>query len=138
MMSIKKGLSIAAALSLFGVYASPARADKIDGDWCHVDGRHFTINYRDLTTPQGHHVVGDYGRHFFSYVVPDGEKDSGHTIQMALVNEQTVHWRVSGSDAAAPPQVFKRCEQVSQLPAIFLAMSLAFRADGNRAVGAAT
>jgi hypothetical protein len=138
MMSIKKGLSIAATLSLFAVYASPARADKIDGDWCHVDGRHFTINYRDLTTPEGHHVVGDYGRHFFSYVVPDGEKDSGHTIQMALVNEQTVHLRVSGSDAATPPQVFKRCEQVSELSAIFLAINLAFRADGNRAVDAAT
>jgi hypothetical protein len=136
MISIRKRLSIAAALSLLAFYASPARADKIDGDWCHIDGRHFTINYRDLTTPEGHHVVGDYGRHFFSYVVPEGEKDSGRTIQMALVNEQTVHLRVSGGDAAAPPQVFKRCEQVSELSAFSLAINLAFRADGERAVDA--
>jgi hypothetical protein len=93
--------------------ATPALADKIDGDWCHVDGRHFTINYHDLTTPAGHHVQGDYGRHSFSYVVPDGEPDFGSTVQMMLVNEQTVQLRIIGKDA--PIQTFKRCEQVSQL-----------------------
>jgi hypothetical protein len=116
MISRTKALSIAATLAVLAVYASPARADKIDGDWCHLDGRHFTINYRDLITPGGHHVTGDYGRHSFSYVVPDGEPDSGHTINMMLVNEQTVHLRINGADAAAPPQIFKRCEQVSELP----------------------
>jgi hypothetical protein len=95
--------------------ATPALADKIDGDWCHVDGRHFTINYHDLTTPGGHHVVGDYGRHSFSYVVPEGEPDSGATVQMMLINEQTVQLRISGKDA--PLQTFKRCEQVSEYSA---------------------
>jgi hypothetical protein len=116
MMLRTKALSIAGTLTVLAVLTSPARADKIDGDWCHLDGRHFTINYRDLTTPGGHHVTGDYGRHSFSYVVPDGEPDSGRTINMMLVNEQTVHLRVSGGDVAAPPQVFKRCEQVSEVP----------------------
>jgi hypothetical protein len=116
MKSRTKALSIAAALAVLAICASPARADKIDGDWCHLDGRHFTINYRDLITPGGHHVTGDYGRHSFSYIVPDGEPDSGHTINMMLVNEQTVYLRINGTDAAAPPQVFKRCEQVSELP----------------------
>jgi hypothetical protein len=116
MKSRTKAIATAATLAFLAVCASPARADKIDGDWCHLDGRHFTINYRDLTTPGGHHVTGDYGRHSFSYVVPDGEPDSGHTVNMMLVNEQTVHLRISGGDAAAPTQVFKRCEQVSELP----------------------
>jgi hypothetical protein len=116
MMSRMKALSLATTLTALAVCASPARADKIDGDWCHLDGRHFSINYRDLTTPGGHHVTGDYGRHSFSYVIPDGEPDSGRTVNMMLVNEQTVHLRINGADAAAPPQVFKRCEQVSELP----------------------
>lgn len=103
------GAIVAAGLALL---SSPALADKIDGDWCHVDGRHFSINYHDLTTPGGHHVVGDYGRHSFSYIVPEGEPDSGLTVHMQLVNEQTVYLRVGGN-VEAPPQIFKRCEQVS-------------------------
>jgi hypothetical protein len=110
-----KALLSVAMLSVLSIYASPARADKIDGDWCHLDGRHYSINYRDLTTPDGHHITGDYGRHSFSYVIPDGEPNSGHTVSMRLVNEQTVHLWISG-DAAGEPQVFKRCEQVSELP----------------------
>ncbi len=101
--------------------STPALADKIDGDWCHVDGRHFTINYHDLTTPGGHHVLGDYGRHSFSYVVPEGEPDSGATVEMMLVNEQTVQLKVSGNNS--PPQTFKRCEQVSEYHLIPLASS---------------
>jgi hypothetical protein len=57
---------------------------------------------------------------------------------MALINEQTVHLRVSGGDAAAPPQVFKRCEQVSDSSAFILAISRAFPTDGERTVDAAS
>ena len=50
--------------------------------------------------------------HSFEYVAPSPEPDSGQTVFMRLVNEETVHLRRAVDPAAAaqaPVEVWTRC-----------------------------
>ncbi len=88
--------------------AGPAMADAIDGDWCHKDGRRFSIRGPQLVTPGGKKMEGNYSRHWFSYVVPTPEPGSGQTVYMRLLNENTVQTRL-GDENAANPETWIRC-----------------------------
>ena len=88
--------------------AGPAFADAIDGNWCHKDGRHFSIRGPEIVTPGGKQMEGNYSRHFFSYVAPAPEPGAGQTINMTLANENTVFLRL-GEASAATPEVWVRC-----------------------------
>ena len=106
---------VAAALGSLA-FTDLARADAIDGDWCHADGRRLSIRGPDLTTPGGRQIVGDYNRHGFVYVVPPGESGAGDKVMMTLLSETLMHSRQGGDDA--PVQVWNRCRPtVSALPA---------------------
>ncbi len=70
-----------AALGL-AMLAGPALADAIDGNWCHTDGRRFTIRGPEIVTPGGKRMEGNYSRHWFSYVAPAPEPGAGETIFM--------------------------------------------------------
>ena len=90
----------------------PVLADAIDGHWCFPGGKRMSIQGPAIITPGGSHIQGDYGRHFFSYVVPPADPGSGQTVSMALVNEDTVHLRIGTGPAYssdAPVQVWHRC-----------------------------
>jgi hypothetical protein len=91
-------------------FAAPALADRIDGDWCFPDGRHFTIDGPKITTATGQRLNGDSRRHFFSYVVPPPDAKAGAVVQMALADEETVHLSV-GSEG--PTETWKRCSPTS-------------------------
>lgn len=82
-----------------------ARADAIDGAWCH-EGLRLTISGPAIVTPGGTKTSGDYSRHAFSYVVPDSEPQPGSTITMRLLNEETMHLR-TGPDAQW--ETWRRC-----------------------------
>ena len=84
-----------------------ARADAIDGNWCHADGRRMTIRGPQIVTPGGTRMQGDYTRHSFAYVVPAGEPGNGETVSMVLLSEYLMHARQGGGDA--PVQVWNRC-----------------------------
>jgi hypothetical protein len=112
--------AVVAALTMT---AGGARADVIDGEWCHADGRHFSIKGPQIITPFGTHTEGNYSRHYFSYVVPPSDKPAGETVSMTLVNENTVNLRLgtgaaTGSNATATVvEVWRRCTPaVSALP----------------------
>ena len=90
--------------------ASAALADKIDGDWCAADGRHFSIKGPRIVTERGQSLTGDYRRHSFSYVLPPPESQAGATVEMALADEFTVYLRI-GSDG--PTETWKRCSPTS-------------------------
>jgi hypothetical protein len=105
-MSARYCKRVAAVLGLV-VLAAPALADAIDGDWCHNDGRRFSIRGPALVTPGGKHMEGDYGRHSFSYVVPAPEPGSGQTVFMVLVDENTVETRLGAETAKA--ETWIRC-----------------------------
>lgn len=90
--------------------ASPAWADAIDGDWCSTSSvAHFSIAGPNIVTPAGTETTGDYSRHAFSYVVPDGEPGAGKTIVMRLLNEEEVLVDVTSGE----PKLWRRCEVIS-------------------------
>jgi hypothetical protein len=100
-------MSFAAAAAAAAVLAAvPARADAIDGHWCAGDGRYLDIRGPALTTPGGRRVEGNYTRHGFAYVVPDGEPGSGASVVLTLVDDRTVH-RVAG--AGGGTEIWRRC-----------------------------
>ena len=101
---------IAAALAI-PLFAVPARADAIDGNWCSAEGLHVLIKGSSVTTPSGAQISGDYSRHNFSYTAQPGEADAGAKILMRLAGETRVYVSVDGK--GGEPQVWKRCEAVS-------------------------
>lgn len=106
-MSIRS-LPIATILAL--LCAGPAFADAIDGNWCHPDGRRFTIRGPAITTPGGNSLQGEYDRHHFSYPIPAAEPRAGETVFMTLMGEYLVHLRVGKDSASAGPiEEWKRC-----------------------------
>jgi hypothetical protein len=93
------------------VAAAPAWADKIDGTWCQPSGKHMAINGPDIVTPMGTRTKGAYDRHAFSYAVPAKEPDAGSTINMILIDEDTVLSRANASPGFGPGEadVWHRC-----------------------------
>ena len=98
---------LAFALPLLATLALPqaARADAIDGAWCHETSRRMVISGPSIVTPGGNRIEGEYGRHDFAYTVPPGEPGAGTRIRMVLMGETRV--RVQEGDAA--PVVLERC-----------------------------
>lgn len=103
-----------AALPFFAALAvlthtRPAHADVIDGNWCRPDGsQNISIHGPSVVTPNGAHLTGNYSRHAFSYTVPSKEAGAGSTVQMVLLNPDTVRI-VKGSSATANGEVWHRC-----------------------------
>ena len=85
---------------------SPALADAIDGDWCNA-GRHLAIEGPTIVTPGGRTIKGNYERHAFAYLAPEGEKEAGLQIFMVLLDEETMEFH-PGSESA-PGQIWRRC-----------------------------
>ncbi len=113
--AIRKFATLALLLALVllqSLWARQARADAIDGHWCHADGRLMSIAGPHIVTPQGSEIGGDYRRHFFTYHVPAAEPAAGTVVFMAQLNEQTIHVR-RGADLAtaeaAAPETWHRC-----------------------------
>lgn len=86
--------------------AGAARADVIDGAWCHEPTGRLTIDGPVIVTPSGSTTHGTYSRHYFSYVVPGGERNAGTTIEMRLLNEETMQMRAG---PGTPVQTWHRC-----------------------------
>jgi hypothetical protein len=111
-MPLHRLVGIVFCIAIYAAGASPARADAIDGHWCFPDGKRMSIQGPAIVTPGGSHIQGDYGRHFFSYVVPPADQGSGQIVSMALVNDDTVHLRIGTGPAYSsdgPVQVWHRC-----------------------------
>ena len=104
-MASRVRLAAVLGLALAG-FAGSARADKIDGSWCDTTGQRLTIDGPAIVTPGGNAITGDYNRHFFSYVAPAGEPNGGTTMQMRLLNEETMQRR-AGEGAVV--ETWHRC-----------------------------
>jgi hypothetical protein len=100
--------ALAAFLVLTGTI--PAAADAIDGNWCHPDGRRFSIRGPAITTPAGNHLQGNYDRHYFWYQIPPTEPRAGEIVFMTLMGEYLVHLRVGPTETSAGPiEAWNRC-----------------------------
>ncbi len=98
---------IAAAVAVLLMTTGPAVADRIDGDWCYKDGRHMTIDGAKIKTPGGTMMTGDYDRHGFRYVAPEGEPGAGAVISMVQLDDETINVIVGKAPAV---QVWNRCK----------------------------
>ena len=103
-MLVRSLCAVAVGLTALAV-AHPARADAIDGHWCHDDGRRFEINGPAIVTPGRNRIQGEYDRHYFTYIVPANEPMAGVTIDMTLMGETMVRLK----PANAPEETWRRC-----------------------------
>ena len=99
-------LAIAGAI---GFFPSIARADRIDGEWCHGTSS-FMIEGPHIVTPGGSQIQGLYTRHSFTYVVPASEPDAGSEVKMLLLNEEALQLIRAGG---AQPEIWQRCKVTS-------------------------
>lgn len=100
-------------LLILGLLTVPALADKIDGDWCNAKGQHFRIEGSSIETPAGIATTGDYGRHFFHYVAPQGDPDEGQAIDMALQSEELLFLHRTVNGETGPMEQWRRCQITS-------------------------
>jgi hypothetical protein len=98
-------------LALPALAPGAAWADRIDGHWCYRDGRQIGIQGPRVVTPGGRALLGDYDRHGFEYIVPDGETGAGERVTMAQRDEDTIHlWQDHATTPPdGPPQIWRRC-----------------------------
>jgi hypothetical protein len=102
---MKHSAALVLALMLAGLPAV-VRADAIDGQWCHPDGKRIEISGPRIRTPGGARIEGNYDRHAFSYVIPAAEAGAGGTVAMRLINDNVMHLR---PPASSEVQVWNRC-----------------------------
>ena len=92
---------------------APARADAIDGHWCHKDGRRMSIEGPAIVTPGGTSMAGDYDRHGFAYVVPAGEPGAGGRVTMDLESDDIIQLTLPALGPGPNPPVietWQRCD----------------------------
>ena len=106
------GAAVIGAACGIALLAMPGvvRADAIDGDWCHKNGKRLSIRGPAIVTPGGTAMTGDYDRHAFAYVVPPGEPGTGKRMVLVLVDEDTIEMG-EGVTRFSPrdPEIWKRC-----------------------------
>lgn len=104
-------LRLLVALTTIGVLLQTGigRADAIDGDWCSTDGMRMSISGEKITTPSGKRIQGNYSRHAFDYVVPEGEAGSGEFVNVILQSEYLAMSRQG--PAGGPPREWRRCKE---------------------------
>ena len=111
-MAPRRPVSVLAVAVAAVLAAGPARADRIDGEWCAADGRHISIDGPAIVTPGGNSLSGAYDRHGFAYTVPEGESGAGASVIMAQQNEGTIHVATDpspGQGAGPALEVWHRC-----------------------------
>lgn len=105
-MRIRIAAALAATVILLP--AAPARADRIDGNWCYKS-RHMTIDGPNIVTPGGTKMQGLYDRHGFEYTVPAGEADAGADVGMIQFDENTIQVTTSGNGRSRT-EIWNRCD----------------------------
>ena len=102
-------LKLLFASAAFVIMATTAMADAIDGDWCEKMGRHLNIDGPKIKTPGGNNITGDYERHGFTYIVPNGEVHASKTIRMQMQSEELMLLILPDGSI----EKWNRCEVVS-------------------------
>ena len=83
-----------------------AHADEIDGDWCSPDDtKRLSISGPKVITPSGNQITGNYGRHTFSYIAPEGDLQAGSTVFMRQLSEEQVQVAVDDGKS----ELWHRC-----------------------------
>lgn len=113
------GFAAMAMASLGGTVSG----DVLNGHWCAEDGRRIVIDGRNITTPDGTRVRGEYGAHHVVFLMPGtGGHSDRREADVILLSDNLAYIRVligEIEDHATPPEVRKHCEDTtsSLLPA---------------------
>jgi hypothetical protein len=104
-------LAVSVAVSVLAT--SAAHADAVDGHWCGANGKTFSIDGPNIVIPSGKAITGDYSRHGFRYVGPEGDPEEGQDIHMDLQSDDLLYlWRrIGGKDG--PVENWRRCQVTS-------------------------
>ena len=105
-----RGIAVAAFLCVF---AGPAFADAIDGDWCGPSDRHIAIKGPEITLPGGVKLSGTYHRHAFEYVAPAGDAHAGTAIHLQLLSEELMNFFRMKDGKPGEPELWHRCQVIS-------------------------
>jgi hypothetical protein len=105
-------LLLVVGASLFGGKA--ARADSIDGTWCHdKEARTMTIEGSKLIIDR-FVSVGQYSRHSFAADWPNPspqDPDAGSRVMMRLMGEMNLTYvKVRPNGETTPPEYWHRCQ----------------------------
>ena len=92
--------------------ATPAYADRIDGEWCSPKGS-LRIEGPKIRTPAGTDTTGRYTRHAFAYEPPPGDSDTGQMIVMQLLSEELMKLAHVKDGMPGPWEEWHRCNVTS-------------------------
>jgi hypothetical protein len=92
----------------------PALADRIDGDWCSLEGgKTLTIKGPSIRIPSGAEITGEYDRHAFRYIGPEGDPEAGQEIRMRIFSDDDMGLvRIVGG-APQPEEQWLRCKPIA-------------------------
>lgn len=95
-------------------FIQPALADRIDGDWCAVDGgKTLHIEGPAIRIPSGAEITGQYDRHAFRYIGPTGDPEDGQVIMMRIYGDDDMRLvRVIGGKPE-PEEQWRRCRPIA-------------------------
>lgn len=110
MRSLSRWSRLACGAAALTALATPALADRIDGEWCFAT-QSLQIDGPSIRTPGGSQIKGDYSRHGFAYVVPAPEPEAGAEISMHLLNEELM--TLSRRKPDKPDETWRRCKVTS-------------------------
>lgn len=110
MRELSSVLFLVAVIAAMLLSATPALADRIDGNWCFADGRHMSIDGPSIVTPGGAKMTGEYSRHGFEYTVPAGEAEAGSQVGMIQFDEYTIQVTTTPPGGAGRTEIWKRCD----------------------------
>ena len=108
MRSNVRPLGIVFAVGVMLTLSTPARADRIDGEWCHAS-QSLMIEGPKIRTPGGNQIQGDYSRHGFRYTVPASEPDAGSDIVMRQQSDE----QMTLMRKDKPDEIWRRCKVTS-------------------------
>jgi hypothetical protein len=94
--------------------ATAVRADQIDGEWCRAN-RSLSIDGPRMVTPGGQKIRGEYHRHGFHYIAPDGEHDAGSDITISQLSDDEMQLvrKAPGKPKPGPAASWHRCRVTS-------------------------
>ena len=96
------------------LWTVPAFADRIDGDWCALEGgKTLTIKGPWIRIPSGAEITGDYDRHAFRYMGPEGDPEAGQEIRMRIFSDDDMRLvRIVGG-SPQPEEQWLRCKPIA-------------------------
>lgn len=96
-------------LTLVSLTSWPALADSLDGDWCNPEDGKLTIEGNTIITPSGNALAGEYGRHRFVYIAPEGDWNGGKRIVIQQFSDEMMELSVGDGH----PHKWRPCQFVS-------------------------